>query len=112
MKIFLMQLVTISAFLVLIPLFANAEVPQYEISIKDHIFTPAEVKIPADEKIKLIVKNLDSTPEEFESHDLNREKLVTGNGQIVIFIGPLATGEYGFFGEFNPETAKGKIIVE
>ena len=112
MRVLIIQLSLICSFLLIAPLVANAEVPQFEILIKDHKFSPAELEIPADKKVKLIVKNQDSTPEEFESYDLNREKIVTGNGQIVVFVGPLKPGEYGYFGEFNPETAQGKIIVK
>ena len=60
----------------------------------------------------LLVKNLDPTPEEFESYELNREKVIAGTSQAVIFIGPLAPGEYPFFGEFYPKTAQGKVRVE
>ena len=35
-----------------------------------------------------------------------------GGRKAVVFIGPLAPGEYPFFGEFNPNTALGKVIVE
>lgn len=83
-----------------------------EISIKDHKFTPAEITIPAETKVKLIVKNLDATAEEFESHSMHREKIIPGNSQAVIFIGPLAPGSYEFFGEFNQDTAKGRVIVK
>lgn len=97
---------------VLLPLSAKADVPVFEVRIKDHKFQPAEVEIPADTKVKLIVKNEDATPEEFESHDLNREKIVGGNSSITVFLGPLSKGTYSFFGEFNPETAQGKIVVK
>lgn len=89
-----------------------AEVPQIEIIIKDHKFSPAEVTIPANTKVKLLVKNQDPTPEEFESHSLNREKVIPGNSQAVIFVGPLPPGEHKFFGEFNEATAQGKLIVK
>ena len=58
------------------------------------------------------MENQDPTPEEFESYDLNREKIVKGNAKITLFIGPLPPGVYAYFGEFNPETAQGKIIAE
>lgn len=86
--------------------------PVVEIEIRDHLFFPPEVEIPADTKVKLVVKNLDPTPEEFESYELNREKVISGNSQAVIFIGPLPPGEYPFFGEFNPKTAQGKVLVK
>ncbi len=91
---------------------AIAEVKTYDISIKDHKFEPETLEIPAGVKVKLLVKNLDKTPEEFESHDLNREKIITGGGQATVLVGPLKPGEYTFFGEFNPKTAQGKIIVK
>lgn len=88
-----------------------ADVPVVEIRIKDHKFIPAEVEVPSGKKIKLVIKNEDPTPEEFESYDLNREKVVTGNGKIFVFVGPLKPGEYSFFGEFNQDTAQGKLLV-
>jgi len=91
-------------------LFAGA--PVFEIEIKNHLFIPSEFSIPANTKIKLIVYNRDATPEEFESYELNREKVITGNRKATIFIGPLPAGEYPFFGEFYPETAQGKVIAE
>lgn len=88
------------------------ETPMFNISIKDHKFNPATVEIPAGQKVKLVVKNEDKTPEEFESHDFNREKVIPGGSTANIFVGPLEKGEYKFFGEFNPATAQGKLIVK
>ena len=94
-----------------IPSYSFAAKPTFTITIKDHQFSPKELIIPANEKIKLIVENLDPTAEEFESYDLNREKIVTGNSKITLFIGPLKPGEYKYFGEFHEDTAQGIIIV-
>ena len=90
----------------------HAKPPIIEIEIRNHLFHPDVITIPADTKVKLIVYNRDATPEEFESFELNREKVIMGNAKAVIFIGPLPAGEYPFFGEFNPNTALGKIIVQ
>ena len=90
----------------------NAATPVFEIEIRNHLFEPDAITIPANIKVKLIVYNRDDTPEEFESYELNREKVIVGGRKAVIFIGPLAPGEYPFFGEFNPQTALGKIIVK
>ena len=84
----------------------------YTITIKNHIFTPAELTVPADKKIKLIIDNQDATPEEFESYELNREKIIAGKSKISIFVGPLKAGRYPFFGEFNQATAQGVLIVK
>ena len=91
---------------------ADDETPTFEIVIKNHKFEPAMLEVPAHKKVRLIVKNQDPTPEEFESYELNREKVIAGNSQTTIFIGPLDPGTYPFFGEFNPATAQGKIIAK
>jgi hypothetical protein len=89
-----------------------ADKPVFKIEISNHLFMPSELVIPANTKVKLMVYNLDSTSEEFESYELNREKVIMGKRKAVIFVGPLMPGEYPFFGEFHPETAQGKIIAE
>ena len=91
---------------------AIAADPTFEIAIRDHRFVPSEITIPAGQKVKLIVKNEDPTPEEFESKKLNREKVIPGRSQATIYIGPLKPGEYPFVGEFNEATATGKIVVK
>ena len=97
---------------VMVPAAVADETPTFEIAIKDHKFTPATLEIPANKKVKLVVKNQDPTPEEFESYELNREKVIAGNSQAIVFIGPLDPGTYPFFGEFNQATAQGKIIAK
>jgi plastocyanin len=89
-----------------------AEVPEVRLVIKDHKFDPAELKVPAGQKIKLIIENKDPTPEEFESYELNREKIVAGNATITVFVGPLEKGRYPFFGEFHQDSAQGALIVD
>ena len=88
-----------------------ADTPVFTIEIKNHLFHPAEIVIPAQTKVKLIIHNKDQTTEEFESYELNREKIILGNRKGIVFIGPLEPGEYPYFGEFYPETALGKIIA-
>jgi hypothetical protein len=91
---------------------AMAQDAPYTLIIKDHMFQPTEIEIPADKKIALIVKNEDPTPEEFESVELRREKVVPGGEQITVYIGPLKPGRYEFFGDFNPTTARGHIVAK
>jgi len=91
---------------------AWADGDEVTLVIKNHRFEPAEVRVAANQRIKLNVHNQDSTPEEFESHSLNREKLIAAGAKAVIYIGPLKPGNYEFFGEFNPTTAKGVVIAQ
>ena len=89
----------------------SAATPEIQIEIRDHLFYPSTVEVPANQKVRLFIINNDPTPEEFESYELNREKVIPGNGKTVIFIGPLPPGEYPFFGEFFPKTAQGKVVA-
>jgi hypothetical protein len=90
---------------------AWADIPEYKLSIRGHRYVPVELTIPANTKVKLLVVNEDATPEEFESHELNREKIVTGKATITVYVGPLKPGRYPFFGDFHQDTAQGALIV-
>ncbi len=98
--------------LLLLPLVASAADTEFNLTIKSHRFQPAELTVPAGKKVKLLVENQDATPEEFESHSLNREKVIAGNSEAAIYIGPLEPGRYPFFGEFNQTTAQGVIVAK
>lgn len=83
-----------------------------DVVIKDHKFVPSEIKIPASKPVKLTVKNLDASAEEFESHELGFEKVIPGNSTAVIRLKPVAAGNYLFFGEYHEATANGHILAE
>lgn len=91
---------------------ALAADPEVTLVIKDHQFTPSEVRVPAKVKVKLIIDNQDATAEEFESKELKREKVVPPRSKVALFIGPLAPGRYPFVGEFHEATARGVVIAE
>lgn len=99
------------AALTLMSFLTIAKRPEFQIELKNHLFFPSEIEIPENTKVKLIIYNRDQTPEEFDSFDLNREKVIFPEKKSVIFIGPLPHGRYEFFGEFNPNSAKGAILV-
>ena len=90
---------------------AHAQEPaSISVSVKNHRFQPAELHAPANVPITLRVKNLDSTPMEFESVSLRVEKVVTGNSEGIVRLRPLPPGSYKFFDDFNQET-DGILIV-
>lgn len=85
---------------------------QYTLVIKNHRFHPAQLTVPAGKRLTLTVDNRDATPEEFESHDLQREKLILGHGSAVLRVGPLSAGRYHFYGEFHQSTAQGNLVAK
>ena len=72
---------------------------------------PAEVTVPAGVKAELIIRNEQTTPAEFESTALHREKVIAPGAAVSVFIGPLRPGRYEFFDDFHPAT-RGVIVVQ
>jgi hypothetical protein len=97
------------ALLLPFPVLANDA--DYTLLIVEHRFEPAELSVPANQRFTLLIENRDATPEEFDSHALNREKRIAGHGSVRLYIGPLDSGRYPFAGELHEETATGVIIV-
>jgi hypothetical protein len=81
------------------------------LTLKDHGFTPAEAKAPANERFRIEITNQDATPAEFESTDLRAEKIVVPGGKIAVMAGPLKPGKYAFFDDYHPDVAKGVLVV-
>ncbi|TAM10129.1 MAG: cupredoxin domain-containing protein [Nevskiaceae bacterium] len=75
--------------------------PEVQIQIKDRGFVPAQIEVPADTKVKLVITNADTIPAEFESNDLSREVIVPGHARVEVYVGPLKTGKYEFFNDFH-----------
>ena len=96
-------------FLIVLPSASYAA--DYTITLKNHIFTPPELVIPAHEKIKVTVRNLDDSPAEFESEALNREKVIAGQSEVILYLGPLDGGIYPYLDDFHQD-AKGGIVVK
>ena len=91
---------------------APVRADELTLTIKDHLFTPGELKVPANQRIVITVINDDPTPEEFESKTLKVEKVIPGKSTGVVRIGPLKPGRYPFVGEYHETTAKGAVIAE
>ena len=108
-----MRSLVIIAFMALVSLApATVRAQDYTVTIKDHKFSPTELKVPADKRIEITVINDDATPEEFESKSMKVEKVIPGKSKGVVRIGPLKPGRYSFVGEFHESTAKGVVIAE
>jgi plastocyanin len=104
--------VTVACAVALVAGCALAQDAEARLTIKGNRFEPAELTVPAGKKVKLTIENQDDTAEEFESYELNREKVVPPNGKVTIYVGPLKPGRYSFFGDFHKDTAKGVLIAQ
>jgi plastocyanin len=81
------------------------------LTIRNHRFEPATISVKAGTKIKLTVHNAQSEAAEFESSELNREKVVAPGSTITVYVGPLEPGTYGFFDDFHQATT-GQIVAK
>lgn len=91
---------------------AASKAQEFQITIRQNAFDPAELTAKAGEAITLVVTNADSAAEEFESRDLKVEKVIPPGKTVRISIRALKPGTYKFFGEFHPQTAKGRLVVK
>jgi high-affinity iron transporter len=91
---------------------AQAEDVAVQLAFTQHRFVPDHLVVPANVKFRVMVKNNDDTADEFESVDLNREKLVPPGQTITVFLGPLSAGQYKFFGDFHQDTAQGVMVAK
>jgi hypothetical protein len=103
-------ILVLAILLVLAPAAARAD--DLTLTIKDHRFTPAELRVKTNTRVKITVVNIDATPEEFESKALKVEKVIPGKSKGVVRIGPLKPGRYSFVGEYHEDTAKGVVVAE
>jgi len=71
---------------VMLPCTSHAQEPAYTLAIRDHRFEPSEIDIPAGKKVALVVRNLDPTPEQFDSTQLRQEKRLTTSWAVKVRI--------------------------
>lgn len=99
-------------FLVASAVVARADETALTLTLKDHRFTPAELTIPANTRVRLVVKNIDATPAEFESDQFSAEKVLPAGREVSFFIGPLKPGTYEFHDEYHEKESKSRLIVK
>ena len=87
---------------------APAALPTWTISVKDGVFTPKRLDVPAGQRIKFILKNEGPGPLEFENADLHVEKILAAGAESFVVV-KLSPGEHMFVDEFN--IATGEILV-
>jgi hypothetical protein len=88
------------------------ELPTFTIEMKDGIFTPDHLTVPAGKDVKIVIKNTGTTPGEFESQRLRQEKVLAPGAQSFVVLRRLSAGDYTFFDDFHPGAAQGVITAK
>ncbi len=68
--------------------------------------------VPPASARQLILRNEDTTLEEFDPTALAVGKVVVGGTYATIRLHPVGPWRYPFMGEFHPDTAHGVVISE
>jgi hypothetical protein len=101
----------LAAALLVAPPAAQAEMPTVEVVAENGRFVPETIEVPADTRFRLRLSNRNAGPEEFETTRPFKELVVGPGVTRTTIYPPLKAGTYPFFGEFHPDTAKGRFIA-
>src|SRR3954453_13585647 len=78
-----------------IPGTGGAGAQELRLVIRNHIFEPAELRVPAGKRVSLSISNEDPTPEEFDSSALKVEKDIPGRPGAAVGCGRVGPGVLG-----------------
>jgi plastocyanin len=90
---------------------ARADEAQTQLTFTKGHFEPATLDVAAGTPMKLTVVNQGDSAIEFESFELNRERVVQPGQTITVKLPKLDPGQYHFFDDFHHEVAQGTITV-
>jgi len=86
--------------------------PVFTIEFDDGKVAPLRIEVPAGRRFKLELRNSGSTPAEFESNELHKEKVLAPATTSVLVFRTLDPGEYPFFDDFHPYAPKAVIVAK
>lgn len=83
----------------------------YVIEFTETGVRPPVLEVPADTRLKLVLKNLTGGAVEFESLTLRKEKVLSPGATSFLIIRGLAPGEYSFFDDFHPGLPPARLVA-
>lgn len=92
------------------PASATADDHTIALSVTDTGFDPAQIQAPSAGRVRIEVTNRSSGAIEFESFDLNRERVVQAGQTVTVYVTGLNPGTYAFFDDFHQER-KGALVI-
>jgi hypothetical protein len=89
-----------------------AEEQTFRIEFKDGVVTPDRLEVPAKTRLRLQLVNSGTSPAEFESLELHKEKVLAPGVTSVMVIHTLDPGTYDFFDDFHPDAKKAVLVAK
>jgi hypothetical protein len=88
------------------------EMEEHVLEMNDGTLIPERIEISAGQPVRIIVRNTGTTPAEFESLRLRKEKVLGPGTESFLVIRRATPGEYPFFDDFHPDRARGVIVAQ
>jgi hypothetical protein len=105
-----LQLLIVLAAWITLPAVAQ-ELPAFTVAVRDGRITPAQIDVPAERKIKLVIRNEGASACELENLDLRVEKVLAPGASSFVVIHSLKPGRYRFIDEFHPNGETLQLIA-
>ncbi len=81
------------------------------LAVEEAGFAPSEIEAPSGARVRLEVTNRTAAAIEFESFELNRERVVPPGRTVAVYVSGLSPGRYEFFDDFHQER-RGALVVK
>ncbi|QNM97869.1 cupredoxin domain-containing protein [Chitinimonas koreensis] len=94
----------------ILPALAGDEVT-LQLVARDGRFYPSTLTAPAGKLIRIEISNAGTTPIEFESNSLRKEKVLAPGAHSVVVIRSPSAGRYTFFDDYHQATGQGVLVV-
>ncbi len=91
--------------------FAEEEDPVFEVHFSNGVVSPSVIEVPANTRFKLELHNDGSTPIEFESIPLRKEKVLAPGASSFLVFRSLREGNYAFFDDFHLDMPPAALVA-
>lgn len=91
---------------------AAEELPAFDVVVRDGVFVPRTLEVPAGRRIKLVLINEGPGPLEFENDEMRIEKVIGAGVRSFVVLPRLKPGQYDFADEYNPITGEFTVIAK
>jgi Cupredoxin-like domain len=82
-----------------------------EVRFHDGRFEPISFAVPANQALRLRIINSGDRPVEFESFELNRERVIPPGKSIRVYLPALSPGTYHFYDDLHQESGQGTLVA-
>ncbi|MBB3648264.1 hypothetical protein FHX14_004489 [Rhizobium sp. BK619] len=94
------------------PVVAGGADPVFRVHFSNGLISPTVIEVPANTRFKLQLQNDGSTPIEFESIPLRKEKVLAPGASSFLVFRSLDPGDYAFFDDFHLDMPPARLVAK